>query len=168
MEIRNKVKERKIVQMDLADFKPSCPIIGIDLSEQLWKGLVLKEKVFRGWIKENDWTYYKGKGVFIYCSTDAIVPTWAYMLVASELLDLAKEVVIGTELQLMRILISKSIHDVDLAEFKDQRIIIKGCADISEPAFAMSELVKVLQPVAKAIMYGEPCSTVPIFKRKKS
>ena len=168
MEIRNKVKERKIVQMDLADYKPSCAIVPIDLSEQLWKGLVLKEKDFRTWIKETDWSSFGGKGAYIYCSTDAIVPTWAFMLVSSQLTEICEAVVVGTEKQLRRVLILNNIHKLDLDELKDQRVIIKGCSDISEPAFAMSELVCFLQPVVKSIMYGEPCSTVPIFKRKKT
>ena len=168
MEIRNKVKERKIVQMDLADYKPSCAIVPIDLSEQLWKGLVLKEKDFRTWIKETDWSSFEGKGAYIYCSTDAIIPTWAFMLVSSQLTEICEAVVVGSEKQLRRVLILNNIHKLDLDELKDQRVIIKGCSDISEPEFAMSELVCFLQPVVKSIMYGEPCSTVPIFKRKKT
>ena len=168
MEIRNRVKESKIVQMDLADYKPSCAIVPIDLSEQLWKGLVLKEKDFRTWIKETDWSSFKGKGAYIYCSTNAIVPTWAFMLVSSQLTEICEAVVVGSEKQLRRVLILNNIHKLDLDELKDQRVIIKGCSDISEPEFAMSELVCFLQPVVKSIMYGEPCSTVPIFKRKKT
>ena len=167
MELRNKVKESSLIQMDLANFKAMIPVIPIDLSSQLWKGLVLKEKDFRIWIKENDWLSYKNKGVYIFCSTEAIIPTWAYMLVTSQLIGIADTFVIGDELALQKSMILKNIHSSNLEEFKDERVIIKGCSDIQEPEFAMSELLAFLQPHVKSIMYGEPCSTVPIFKRKK-
>ena len=109
MEIRNKVKESSLIQMDLASFKPNCEIISIDLSEQLWKGLVLKEKDFRSWIKDTDWTYYKDKAVFIYCSTEAIIPTWAFMLVTASLNDICSISLVGSEEDLQRILIVKNI-----------------------------------------------------------
>lgn len=164
-EIRNKVKESGLVQLDLADYKPTVQLVGIDLSAQLWQGLVLKEKDFRDWIKNHNWTQYQGKAVFIFCSTDAIIPTWAFMLVTSAL---EKENVysqVGSEIELAKALIQEAICSIDIDEIKDQRIIIKGCADIADPAFAMSYLVRLLQPNVKSIMYGEPCSTVPIFKK---
>jgi hypothetical protein len=164
-EIRNKVKESGLVQLDLADYKPTVQLVGIDLSAQLWQGLVLKEKDFRNWIKNHNWTQYQGKAVFIFCSTDAIIPTWAFMLVTSAL---EKENVysqVGSENELAKALIQEAICSIDIDEIKDQRVIIKGCADIADPAFAMSYLVRLLQPNVKSIMYGEPCSTVPIFKK---
>lgn len=164
-EIRNKVKESGLVQLDLADYKPTVQLVGIDLSAQLWQGLVLKEKDFRDWIKNHNWTQYQGKAVFIFCSTDAIIPTWAFMLVTSAL---EKENVysqVGSENELAKALIQEAICSIDIDEIKDQRVIIKGCADIADPAFAMSYLVRLLQPYVKSIMYGEPCSTVPIFKK---
>lgn len=164
-EIRNKVKESGLVQLDLADYKPTLQLVGIDLAAQLWQGLVLKEKDFRDWIKHHDWTQYQGKAVFIFCSTDAIIPTWAFMLVTSAL---EKENVysqVGSEIELAKALIQEAICLIDIDEIKDQRIIIKGCADIVDPAFAMSYLVRLLQPNVKSIMYGEPCSTVPIYKK---
>lgn len=167
MEIRNKVKESSLIQMDLADFKPTIQVMPIDLASQLWKGLVLKEKDFRIWIKENNWLSYKGKGVYVFCSTEAIVPTWAFMLVTSQLIGVANTVVIGDELALQKSMILHNIHRLNLEKFKDERVIIKGCSDIQEPEYAMSELLAFLQPHVKSIMYGEPCSTVPIFKRKK-
>jgi hypothetical protein len=163
--IKNKVKESGLVQLDLAAFKPKMPLVGIDLAEQLWQGFVLKEKDFRAWIKDHDWAQYQGKAVYIFCSTDAIIPTWAYMLVSS---TLQKENVysqVGTELELAKALIQEEICSIDLEQMQDQRIIIKGCADIQDPAFAMSYLVRLLQPHVKSLMYGEPCSTVPIFKK---
>lgn len=166
-EIRNKVKESGLISMDLAIFKPDkSQIIGIDIADQLWERLILKEKMFREYIDSNDWSQFDGKYVHVFCSVDAIVPTWAYMLVSSKLVDIAMMVIVGNQISLEKQLIANKIEALDLSEFKDGRIIIKGCADIVEPEFAMSQLIQKLQPVAKSIMYGEPCSTVPIFKRK--
>jgi len=166
-EIRNKVKKSGLKSMDLAIFKPDkSQIIGIDIADQLWERLILKEKMFREYIDSNDWSQFDGKYVHVFCSVDAIVPTWAYMLVSSKLVDIAKMVIVGNQISLEKQLIANKIEALDLSEFKDGRIIIKGCADIVEPEFAMSQLIQKLQPVAKSIMYGEPCSTVPIFKRK--
>ena len=164
-EIRNKVKESGLIQLDLANYKPTVQMVGIDLAAQLWQGLVLKEKDFRDWIKNHHWTQYQGKAVYIFCSTDAIIPTWAFMLVTSAL---EKENVysqVGSEMELTKALIQEAICSIDTNEIKDQRVIIKGCADIADPAFAMSYLVRLLQPHVKSIMYGEPCSTVPIYKK---
>ena len=164
-EIRNKVKESGLIQMDLADFKSEIQIMEIDLADQLWQGLVLKEKDFRSWVSSNDWSIYDDKAVCIYCSADAIIPTWAYMLVATHL-SKAEVNVVGTKSQLERELIRRKIAELDTTPYQDGRVIIKGCSDISDPAYAMTELVNHLLPVVKNIMYGEPCSTVPIYKRK--
>lgn len=163
--IRNKVKESSLVQLDLAAFKPKQALVGIDLSEQLWQGLVLKEKDFRTWIKNHNWTQYKGNAVYIFCSTEAIIPTWAFMLVSSALQKENIYSQVGAELELAKALIQEEICSISLEEIQDQRVIIKGCADIPDPAFAMSYLVRFLQPHVKSIMYGEPCSTVPIYKK---
>lgn len=163
--IRNKVKESGLVQLDLADYKPKMSLVGLDLSAQLWQGLVLKEKDFRDWIKTHNWASYRGKAVYIYCSTDAIIPTWAYMLVSSALQKENVYSQVGSELELAKALIQEEICGIAIEAIQDQRIIIKGCADIQDPAFAMSYLVRFLQPYVKTIMYGEPCSTVPIFKK---
>ena len=167
MEIKNKVKDSGIIQLDLADFKPKNELVGIDLSERLYQGLILKEKDFRLWLKENNWQQYEEKAVFIYCSTEAIIPTWAYMLVISKLMPYTEQVLVGARIDLEKKMIQDNIVAMDLSTMTDQRVIIKGCSDIASPEFAMSELVRVLQPVVKSIMYGEPCSTVPIFKKKK-
>ena len=163
--IRNKVKESSLVQLDLAAFKPKQALVGIDLSEQLWQGLVLKEKDFRNWIKNHNWTQYEGKAVYIFCSTEAIIPTWAFMLVSSALQKENIYSQVGAELELAKALIQEEICSIALEEIQDQRVIIQGCADIPDPAFAMSYLVRFLQPHVKSIMYGEPCSTVPIYKK---
>lgn len=165
-EIKNKVKESGLISLDLADFKPKSDLTGIDLANCLWQGLILKEKDFRAWIKEHDWTQYKGKSVYIFCSADAILPTWAYMLVGSQLVGLAETFLVGSKEDLEKEIVTQNIRKLNISEFQDGRIIIKGCSDISNPDYAMTELIRYLQPVARSIMYGEPCSTVPLFKRK--
>lgn len=165
-EIRNRVKESGIINMDLGEFKPKIAIQLIDLADQLWQGLVLKEKDFRSWIAEHDWSSYSGKAVAVYCSTDAIIPTWAFMLVSSKLQEQGVEHMIGSKQALEKELIRKRIETLNTDEYKDGRVMIKGCSDISDPEYAMTELVKKLQPHVKSLMYGEPCSSVPVFKRK--
>jgi len=166
-EIRNKVQESGLISMDLADFKPdSTRIRSIDIADQLWQGLVLKEKDFREFIATHDWSTYKSTYVYIHCSVDAIVPTWAYMLVASKLLGIAKIALVGSQEELEKQMIALNILSLDVTNYIDGRIIIKGCSDITAPEFAMTTLIQKLQPIAKSIMYGEPCSTVPVYKRK--
>lgn len=166
-EIVNKVAESGLIPMDLAEFKPKVEISEIDISAQLWQGLILKEKDFRLWIKEHDWNQYTNQAVYIHCSVDAIVPTWAYMLVASQLEGIAADFLVGSKIDLEKKLIRNSILELNPTNYIDGKIIIKGCSDISSPDFAMVELIHFLKPLAKSIMYGEPCSTVPIYKRKK-
>lgn len=165
-EIINKVKESGLISLDLADFKANGNLQGIDLADCLWQGLVLKEKDFRAWIKEHNWKQYQGKSIFIFCSADAIIPTWAYMLVGSQLVGVADNFLAGTKQELEKEIVTQNIRKLPLADFQDERIIIKGCSDISNPDHAMTELIRHLQPVARSIMYGEPCSTVPLYKRK--
>lgn len=166
-EIVNRIQESGLIAIDLADFKPVIHIEAIDLSDQLWQGLVLKEKDFRAWINSNDWSQYENKAIYIHCSVDAIIPTWAFMLVGSKLIDQGVDFIVGSKEELEKKLISDRIFSEPLDDYTDGRVIIKGCADISSPEFAMTSLVKHLQPVTKSIMYGEPCSTVPVFKRRK-
>lgn len=165
-EIVNRVKESGLISLDLATFKPTLPIVGIDLADTLWERLVLKEKDFRQWIKTHDWSTYLGKAVFIHCSEDAIVPTWAYMLVASKLEEIQVPFIVGSRDDLDKKLINANIKSLDLTPFIDGRVIIKGCSDITCPEYAMTLLIEHLQSTVKSIMYGEPCSTVPVFKRK--
>lgn len=164
--IRNKVKESGLITLDLENFKPDIEVVEIDIADQLWQGIALKEKDFRSWIKENDWNKYEGVAVNIHCSADAIVPTWAYMLVSAQLNSIASKVMVGSKESLLEALITDKIQGLDLSEYKDGRVIIKGCSDITSPAYSMVELVKHLQPVVKSIMYGEPCSAVPVFKKR--
>ncbi len=165
-EIRNKVQESGLVTLDLADFLPTNPLVGIDIADQLWQGLVLKEKDFRAWVSAYDWKQYSGQNIHIHCSADAIIPSWSYILIASNLHGIAQNIICGSKSDLQNHLILKAIENLNINEFEDGRIIIKGCAEISKPEIAMTALALHLQGVAKSIMYGEPCSTVPIFKRK--
>jgi len=165
-EIVNKVKDSGLIQLDLAKYKPTLEIVGIDLAPQLWQGLILKEKDFRAWIKEHDWSQYTHKAVYIWCSADAIIPVWAYMLVTSRLVEKYIFCIVGSKLDLQKQLIKKAIESEDLTSFTDERIIVKGCSDIAAPEYAMTCFIQHFQPVVKSIMFGEPCSTVPVFKRK--
>ena len=165
-EIVNRIQESGLISIDLATYKPTIEILEIDISDLLWERLVLKEKDFRSWIGENNWEIYKDKAVYVHCSVDAIVPTWAYMLIGSKLESVTSHYIIGNKEAIEKELIRENILSDDLKKYEEGRVIIKGCADISCPEYAMVELVRHIQPVAKSIMYGEPCSTVPVFKRK--
>lgn len=165
--IENKVQKSGLIQLDLADFKPKQEILTFDIAEILWQGMVLKEKDFRQFVKEHDWSQYEGKAVGVHCSADAIVPTWAFMLITAKITEHGGTAIIGSAQEVEKTLIKETIYAFDLSEHIDGRFIIKGCADIAAPEYAMSELTKHLMKVAKSIMYGEPCSTVPVYKRPK-
>jgi Protein of unknown function (DUF2480) len=128
--------------------------------------LILKEKEFRQSLVETDWQKFAGKIAAVYCSTDAIIPIWAYMLVASYLQPLAKDIIFGTEEKARETVLVKNIASIDPAMFQDQRVVVKGCGELPIGESAYLEITKTLRPVVKSIMYGEPCSTVPIFKKK--
>lgn len=166
-EIVNKIKQSGLVQMDLANYKPKIPFFEIDLAACLYEGLILKEKDFRCWIKEHDWANYQSGAVWVHCSSDAIVPAWAFMLVVSKLTSLNIPTIVGTKTDLEKMLIKQAIQQEDVTNYTDARIIVKGCSDIQSVAYAMSEFVAHFQPVAQSIMFGEPCSTVPVYKRPK-
>jgi len=164
--IINKVAESGLITIDLANYYPQGETVVFDLKEYLFMGMILKEKDFREALKNKDWSVYDGKNVAITCSADAIIPVWAYMLIASYLQPLAGEMVMGDEKELHKIIFLKNLSRIDINEFADKRIVIKGCGDIPVGDFAYMEITKMLRPVAKSIMYGEPCSTVPVFKKK--
>jgi hypothetical protein len=167
-EIVNKVKNSSLIQLDLADYKPSSEIVTFDLKDVLWQELILKEKDFRAYVKEFDWLKYQGKTVSITCSVDAIIPTWAYMLVSAECSSRNIENYTLPHSEIVKFQIVKKIAAINTEEYQDAKIIIKGCSDIPFPEFAMTELIKHLQPQVASIMYGEPCSTVPVYKRPKN
>ena len=165
--IVNKVAESGIVSLDLQDFLPGGEEIGIfDLKEYLFMGLILKEKDFRAALLGLDWALFQGKKVAVYCSADAIVPAWAYMLVGTYLEPVASQVFLGDEEALRKELLLSAIRELPAEEYRDKRVVIKGCGDTSIPADAYLGITMKLRAVAKSIMYGEPCSTVPVFKRK--
>lgn len=167
-EIVNKVANSKIFTLDMEDFLPkSEEIITFDLKDYLFQGIVLKEKEFRTALKALDWTVYENKCVLVTCTADAILPIWSYMLVTTYLNDVAKAVG-HTKVSLLNDVLKKEVakqHDeINLA---DRPIVIKGCSNIEEKENLYLEATKLLMPFAKSLMYGEPCSTVPIFKQKK-
>jgi Protein of unknown function (DUF2480) len=163
--ITNKVAESGIITIDPASYVPVGETIVFDLKKHLYMGMILKEKDFRDTLKKTDWEQYRNKNVAVTCSADAIIPVWAYMLVASHLQPIAKEVVMGDEKELQRQIFIKNISQINVNDFADQRIVIKGCGDIPIGDYVYLELTKLLRPVVKSIMYGEPCSTVPVYKK---
>lgn len=167
-EIRNKVKESGLFSLDMEDFLPKDPFLDLDISLQLWQGMVLKEKEFRAWIKTHEWSQYQDKTVRVFCATEAIVPTWAYMLITSALLPYTKHVIAGTEAEIEQFQIRKSLSELNLDTLKDKKVIVKGCAKLLNQEYALTQLVLTLQPVVASLMFGEPCSTVPIFKKVKN
>ena len=166
--IINKVAESGLITVDPANYIPNGETVTFDLKDYLFMGLILKEKDFRETLKNMDWEQYRDKNVAVTCTADAIIPVWAYMLVAASLHPVAKDIVMGDEKELQRILFLKNISQINTDEFIDQRVVIKGCGDIPIGDFVYLELTKLLRPIAKSIMYGEPCSTVPVFKRKSN
>lgn len=162
----NKVAESGLITLDPASYYPHGETALFDLKDFLFMGLILKEKDFREQLKTHNWDVYKDKYVGVYCSADAIIPVWAYMLVATYLEPIAKDVIMGDEKELHRRLFLKNLASINTAEFADKRVVIKGCGDTPIGEYVYLELTKLLRPVAKSIMYGEPCSTVPVYKKK--
>lgn len=164
----NRVDESGIVTLDLADFLPKEEIIEFDLKKFLLKELVLMEKHFREEMKKVNWSAYDGKAVAVYCSNDAIIPMWAYMLVASYLQPYVRRIFYGSRKQAETDLLRNRISGLDASEFAGMRVVIKGCGDKPLPPDAYIMITEKLQPVVQSLMYGEPCSTVPVYKRPKS
>jgi hypothetical protein len=165
-EIINKVAASGIITLNLEDYYPKEEVVVFDLKPHLFMELILKEKDFRAALQQLDWSPYQDKIAAVTCSADAIIPMWAYMLVAAYLQPVAKEVIFGNKETAIQQLFLKNITAIPADEYADQRIVVKGCADIPIGEFAYLEITKKLRPVAKSIMYGEPCSTVPIYKKK--
>ncbi|MES2645355.1 MAG: DUF2480 family protein [Bacteroidota bacterium] len=166
--IINRVSESVLSTIDLEEFYPDEPVVVFDLKNYLFMQLILKEKDFREALKQTDWENYSGKLVTVTCSADAIIPMWAYMLVGSYLQPVASEVFYGTEKEVIEEIIIRNIRRLDLSGFNDKRVVIKGCGDkpVSEKAYL--EITLRLRPIVKSIMYGEPCSTVPVFKKAQN
>lgn len=161
----NKVAESGLITLDLEKYYPKGETAVFDLKDHLFMGLILKEKDFREALKKLDWSVYQDKNVALTCSADAIIPVWAWMLAVSYLQPVAKEVVMGDEKELHRSVYLKNIDAIDINEFAGQRVVIKGCGETPIADYVYMEITKKLRPVVKSIMYGEPCSTVPVYKK---
>ena len=166
-EIINKVANSGLINFDLEDFYPEGPRVVFDLKDWLYEEIILKEKDFRQNLKDHDWSQYEGKFVAVTCSADAIIPSWAYLLVATYLQPVAKKVVYGTLEDLDQILYTEIINNLSIDEFVDGKIIVKGCSRKPVPQTAYIQFIEKVQPVANSIMFGEACSTVPLYKKKK-
>jgi len=162
----NKVAESGLITIDLEEYYPSGEVMVFDIKDYLFMGLILKEKDFREALKDLDWTIYQDKNIAITCTADAVIPMWAYMLVVTYLQPIAKDVAFGNEASLHQALFITNLQKINPADYTDKRVVIKGCGDkpISEAAYV--EITRLLRPVVKSIMYGEACSTVPIYKKK--
>ena len=161
----NKVADSGIVTLNLEDYYPKETIIVFDMKDYLFMGLILKEKDFRESLKGLDLTVFENKIVALTCSADAVIPMWAYMLAASALQPLAKEIVFGNKEEAVKTILKKNIAAIEEDDFEDKKVVIKGCGELPVTESAFVEITKKLRPVAKSIMYGEPCSTVPVYKK---
>jgi hypothetical protein len=165
-EIINRVNQSGLTQIDLEDLRIPGERVFIDIKDQLFQGIALREKDFREYIASHDWSMYAGKHVAVGCSEDAIIPTWAYMLLGVQLTPFVKTLVFGDLADLEKLLFDQALAKVNPADFQDAKIVIKGCSKESVPTDAYLKITQLLQPVAKSLFYGEPCSTVPLYKRK--
>lgn len=164
-EFVNKVAESGIVTINLEAYYPRDEIAVFDMKDYLFMGLILKEKDFREALKIADLSLFTNKIVALTCSADAIIPMWAYMLAASALQPTVKDIIYGNEELVLQMLLLKNIASMDIEEYTDKRVVIKGCGELPVTESAYVEITKLLRPHAKSIMYGEPCSTVPVFKK---
>lgn len=167
-EIENRVASSGLLTLDLADYYHPGERVLYDLKDNLFQGLILKEKDFRQFLKEHDWSIYKGKNVAVLCSEDAIVPVWAYMLLTTYLEPYANKIVFGDLQSLEQALFQDALSGISLENYRNTKVVVKGCGDIPIPSYAYVELTRLLRPVVQSIMYGEPCSTVPIYKKPKN
>lgn len=163
-EIINRVANSGLITIDLEEYYPKGDRVLFDIKPILFQELILKESSFRDFIKQENWEQYKDKYVAITCSNDAIVPTWAYMLLAMAMQPFAKKIIFGTLETLETILFSDALKNINPEEYLDKRVVIKGCGHLPIPTHAYIELSNKLKPYVKSIMYGEPCSTVPLYK----
>ena len=162
----NRVAESGIITFNLEDFYPEADFISFDIKDYLFHGLILKEKDFRDFLKNHDWTQYQDQYVGIICSVDAIIPTWAYMLLTLQLSPFAKMVVLGDENVLENAIFKDILEkNINPQDFEGKKVVVKGCSKLPVPLSAYIEITKLLQPHVQSLMFGEPCSTVPIFKK---
>jgi hypothetical protein len=165
--IINRVTNSALITFNLEDYYHSGERVVYDIRQNLFEDLILKEKDFRAFVKEYNWQQYDGKNVALICTADAVIPTWAYMLLATVISPYANLVVFGDLEALEQALFQQALAKINLEQFNDQRVVIKGCSKVEVPIFAYVEIIRLLQPITKSLMYGEPCSTVPIYKANK-
>ena len=165
-EILNRVASSPLITFDLEEYYRSEERALIDIKDQLFQGLILKEKEFRSFIKDHNWSLYQNKLVAVTCSADAIIPTWAYMLVAIALKPYASVIEFGTMESLEERLYSETLSKIDWEKYRNSKVVVKGCSKVPVPVSAYVTAVSYLQPIASSIMFGEACSTVPLFKNK--
>ena len=163
----NRVANSGLITINLEDYFPKTEHVAFDLKDYLFKELILKEKDFREALKAHDWEAYSGKIITIFCSTDAIIPVWAYMLVSAYAQPFAVDVFHGNLKQYLSSAYKNIVAEMEVAQYEGKRIVIKGCSNKPVPASAYVDLTSKLRPFAQSLMYGEPCSTVPIFKRPR-
>ena len=163
----NRVAESGLITLNLEDFFPKAPTATFDLKPYLFMELILKEKDFRETCKNFDWSQYQGKNLMVFCSADAIIPTWAYMLVTTHAAPFAENIFQGSEEEFLKAHYFSEINKLDATAFEGKRIVIKGCGNKPVPTEAYTALTQKLLPTVLSIMYGEPCSTVPIYKKRK-
>jgi len=161
----NKVADSGIVTLNLEDYYPRDPVVVFNMKDYLFMGLILREKDFREALKQLDLTQFINKNVALTCTADAVIPIWAYMLAASAIQPFAAEIIFGTEEEAIKSILLKNISKIVAADFLDKRVVVKGCGELPVTESAYIEITKQLRPVAKSIMYGEPCSTVPVYKK---
>ncbi|MDG1756708.1 MAG: DUF2480 family protein [Bacteroidia bacterium] len=164
--IVNRVEASGIITLDLEELIPDRTRSYIDIKDQLFKGLILREKDFRSWVKQHDWSQYNNHDVAVYCSADAVVPTWAYMLIATAISPITSSIYFTQPDNLSAMIAERAVSKIDPLQYSDSRVVIKGCGnrDISNHAYVM--LTSKLTSVAKSVMFGEPCSTVPVYKKR--
>lgn len=163
--IVNRVAKSSLITFNLEDYYHLGERVIYDIRQNLFQDLILKEKDFRDFVKAHNWQEYDGKNVAITCTADAVIPTWAYMLLVTAIEPFANMVIYGNLEVLESALFQQALNSINLEQFKDQRVVIKGCSNVEVPVSSYVEIARLLQPIAKSIMYGEPCSTVPIYKK---
>lgn len=165
--IINKVANSSLVSIDMDEYLSDIKAVFFDLKPFLFQEMILKEKDFRAAMKEHDWQQYRDVGVVVGCSVDAIIPTWAYMLVTSQLSDVSSQIIFGSEEDLEKSKIDLLIKRIASEDFENKKVVIKGCGDLQMRDYAFVEITKVLKPRVSSLMYGEPCSTVPVYKKPR-
>jgi hypothetical protein len=166
-EIINKIANSTLITLDLEDYYPKGKRVVLDIKDWLFHEIILKEKDFRADLKAHNWQQYQDCYVALHCSSDAIIPSWAYLLITSNLVPFANKIVVGDLELLETVIYTNIIKELDTTSFRLKPVIIKGCANKPIPPTAYTQLIQKIQPVAKTIMFGEACSTVPLYKAKK-